>query len=383
MKIIIYTGKGGVGKTSVAAATGIKLAQMGIKTLVISTDLAHSLADSYGISLSHNPTPVMENLWAEELNPQTELEEHWEEIYHYFVHLFKVMGVKDVFAEEMTLFPGMEELFSLLEIYQHYQSGKFSAIILDCPPTGSTLRLLSYFDALGWYMERFFKIEKSSIKLIRFFTDNIKDIPLPKDDFFNGIEKLYRQMEKAKEILIDPEITSVRLVMNPEQMVINESQRAYTYLNLYGLNVDAVIVNKVLPADLDGEFFLNWRKCQMKNLQLIKDIFVPLKILTMPMMSDEVKGIKSLQRIAAYFQASPMDRYLKTTPMELNKEGDSYHFKVFMPFLEKKKFDLYQKGMLLIITVGSYKRKVLLPQVLSNKSVKDARYKGQYLHLYF
>ncbi|MCK4258446.1 MAG: ArsA family ATPase [Halanaerobiales bacterium] len=385
MRIIIYTGKGGVGKTSVAAASGVKLSQAGVKTLVISTDLAHSLADSFDISLNHEPTPVIENLWAEEINPQSELEERWDRIYNYMVQIFKVMGIKEVFAEELNLLPGIEELFSLLEIYRHYQKGEFDVLILDCPPTASTLRLLSLFDVVGWYMERFFKIERRSTKVLRKFTDTLFNIPLPEDDVYETISEIYERMAVTKEILANPKLTSIRLVMNPEQMVINESQRAYTYLNLYGFNVDSVIVNKVLPDNLSGDFYSSWIKRQKENLEMIREIFTPLEIFTLPLLSDELKGLKNLEMISKklYDERDPLDCFNDVKPMELEKEGDNYHFKVYVPFLEKKKFELYQKGIVLIITVGSYKRKLVLPQILSNKEVKKARYKNQYLHLYF
>lgn len=385
MRIIIYTGKGGVGKTSVAAATGVKLAKSGVKTLVISTDLAHSLADSYGIPLSHQPTQVMENLWAEELNPQTELEERWAGIYSYLVHLFKVMGIKDILAEELTLFPGMEEMFSLLEIYHHHAAGEFQALVLDCPPTASTLRLLSFFDAMGWYMEKFFKLEKKSLNFVRKFSDTVMGFPLPDNDFYDALEELYAKMAVTQEILINPELTSVRLVLNAEQMVINESQRAYTYLNLYGLNVDAVIVNKLLPENLSGAFYQNWSRRQQENLQVIRESFAPLALFTLPLLDDELQGLANLEVMAEklYPGHTPLDCFHQEKALALAKEEAGYHLQVYMPFLDKKKFDLFQKGMLLIVTVESFKRKILLPQVLSNKSVKKAQYRDKYLHLYF
>lgn len=374
-----------MGKTSVAAATGVKLAQAGLRTLVISTDLAHSLADSYEVHLSHHPTQVLENLWAEELNPQTELEERWENIYRYAVHVFKVIGLQDVFAEELTILPGIEELFSLLEIYRHQQSGEFDVVILDCPPTASTLRLLSFFDVMGWYMEKFFKIERRGVKLIRTFTSTLLDVPLPDDDVFEAIAEIYEKMEVTKNLLADPEMTSIRIVMNPDQMVINESQRAYTYLNLYGFNVDAVVVNKILPQDLPGDFYRNWMRRQQENLAMIGEIFAPLRVFTLPMISDELKGMENLQLISKelYGTENPLDSFLQIRPMELTKEETGYHLQVYMPFLDQKKFDLFQKGVQLILTVGSYKRKLILPQVLSNKQVQRARYREQYLHLYF
>jgi len=269
MRIIIYTGKGGVGKTSVAAATGVKLASQGIKTLVISTDLAHSLSDSFDMELNHESRKIKENLYGMELNPQTQLENKWDSIYNYMVDFLKVIGLKDVFAEELTMFPGIEELFSLMEIHDQYNNGDYQAIILDFPPTASTIRLLSFFDIVGWYMEKFFKFERRSVKVMKVFTSNIMDVPLPEDDVFEAIEDIYQKMKETKDILNNTEITSVRLVMNPEEMVINESQRAYTYLNLFGFNVDSVIINKLLPTGLTGDFYQKTFQRQQNNIEKI------------------------------------------------------------------------------------------------------------------
>lgn len=385
MRIIIYTGKGGVGKTSVAAATGINLARSGVKTLVISTDLAHSLADSYEIPLGHTPAPVMENLWAEEINPQSELENRWSSLYRYLADLLKVMGIRDILAEELTMLPGMEELFSLLEVYNCAQTGEYGALILDCPPTASTLRILSFFDAMSWYMKRLFKLERRGIKFIRSFSDSVMGIPLPEDGLFAALEEMYRKMEATRAILADPAVTSIRLVLNPEQMVMNETQRAYMYMNLYGFNVDAAIVNRVLPGQAEGAFYARWQRRQQENLQMIRDTFPALEIYTLPMLDDELHGLASLGVIAdqLYSGHNPLEVFRRSTPIEITKEDGEYHFTVYMPFLEKKKFDLYQKGILLIVTVGGFKRKLLLPQILSNKTVKRAQYRDQHLHLFF
>lgn len=384
MRILIYTGKGGVGKTSVAAATGLKLASSGVKTLVISTDLAHSLADSLEVSLSDKPTLVRENLWAEELNPQAELEGRWDKVHNYLIRFFQVMGIKDIFAEEMLLLPGMEELFTLLEIYHQYQKGQFAAIVLDFPPTASTVRLLSFFDLVGWYMKKFFHIKRKTIKVMRTFTPSVMKIPLPEDDLFDAFAEIYEKMAAVKEIMADPEITSIRLVINPEQMVINESQRAYTYLNLYGFNVDAVVVNKVLSAE-GGEFFAQWRSRQAENICAIKDIFQSVQIFTLPLMAAELKGLTNLQLLAQklYAGVNPLACFSTTKSVELSREGSGYLFKIYMPFLEKKKFDLFQKGVFVIITVNSFKRKIILPQILSNKRIKKAYYQDKYLQLSF
>ncbi len=385
MRIIIYTGKGGVGKTSISAATGVKLAAKGVRTLVISTDLAHSLRDSFGQDIAYYPVQIKENLYAMELNPQSQLEEKWDNIYNYMVDFFKIVGLKDVFAEELTLFPGIEELFCLLEIHDKYLEGAYDALVLDFPPTASTIRLLSFFDVIGWYMERFFKIKRRSIKFIRTFKDSFMDIPLPEDDVFAAFEEIYNRMAETKKILSDFDTTTVRLVMNPEEMVINESQRTYTYLNLYGFNVDAVIVNKLLPGESKDPFYHGIIKRQQENLQTIKNLFSPLKIYTLSLIGAELKGLKNLQNVAEklYGGENPLDGFHSLVPISMEKEREGYSFKVYMPFLSRDNFQLHQKGGVLIIKVGTYKQKLQLPQVLSNKSVKKAKYSEGFLKLHF
>ena len=385
MRVIIYTGKGGVGKTSTAAATGVNLADRGCKTLVISTDLAHSLSDSFGIELNHNSKKISDNLYGMELNPQTQLENKWDSIYNYLVDFMKVIGLKDVFAEELTMFPGIEELFSLMEIYDQYCHGEYQALILDFPPTASTIRLLSFFDIVAWYMEKFFKFERRSTKVIRTFTKSIMDFPLPEDDVFEAFEEIYQKMEQTKEILTNAEITSVRLVMNPEEMVINESQRAYTYLNLYGFNVDTIIVNKLLPAGLNGDFYQKTFHRQQENMKKVKNIFHSLDLFTIHLLSEELKGLDNLKEISKgiYNGQNPLTVFNQLQTVELEKEDKQYIYKLYMPFIKKEKFRIYQKGGVLILKVGSYKQKSYLPQVLSNKQVVKASYKEDFLHIYF
>lgn len=385
MRIIIYTGKGGVGKTSVAAATGVKLASMGVKTLVISTDMAHSLSDSFNFDLGYKTTKIRENLFGLELNPQTQLEENWDSIYNYMVDFFKVMGLRDVFAEELSMFPGIEELFSLIEIHDQYIIGDYQALVLDFPPTAASIRLLSLFDVVGWYMERFFNLKRRSVKVLKTFTDTFMEMPLPEDDVFTAFAEIYHKIEETKHILSDSKKTSVRLIMNPEEMVVNESQRAYTYLNLYGFNVDTVIVNKLLPRNSREEFYNKIVTRQQRVLGDIENIFSSLPVFKLPQLSDELKGITSLEVIAnkLYKNKNPLDVFYHKKTVKLERKDNSYLFKIFMPFIKKDKFNIYQKGGMLILKVGSYKQKIYLPQILSNKAVKKASYNNDYIQLIF
>ena len=383
---MIYTGKGGVGKTSIAAATGVQLAEKGIKTLVISTDLAHSLSDSFDANLNHNPQEIKKDLYAMELNPQTQLENKWNSIYEYLLEFFKIVGLKDVFAEELSIFPGVEELFTLLEIHEQYKKAEYQAIILDFPPTASTIRLLSFFDVVGWYMEKFFKIERKSIALMRKFKKSFMEMPLPDDDVFSAIEEIYRKMEETKAILTDGEITSVRLVLNSEKMVINESQRIFTYLNLYDFKVDALIINKILPFGYRGDFYQKTYQRQQENIQDIKNIFHSLELFKVHQVKEELKGIDNLKTISQelYNGHDPLKVFNQLQTVKLEKINDNqYLYKLYMPYIEKDKFKIYKKGGILIIKLANYKQKVYLPKVLSNKNVIKASYKDMFLELYF
>lgn len=385
MRILIYTGKGGVGKTSIAAATGVKLAEKGIKTLVVSTDLAHSLSDSLGVDLNYQPTTILKNLDGMELNPQHQLENHWAQIYQYLVDLLKMMGIKDIFAEELTMFPGVEELFSLLEIHEQFKKKGYDVLIMDFPPTASAIRLLSFFDIIGWYMEKFFKIKKKSIKFLRTFSNSFMELPLPEEDVFTAVEEIYQKMEEVKGILTNPEITSVRLVLNPEEMVINESQRAYTYLSLYGFRVDCIIVNKLFLPEANSDFYNRILARQRSNLTRIEKIFSSQRVFTLPLICEELKGLDNLKPVSRllYQQEDPLDSFFGGIPLAVEKEGDGYHYRVYLPFLQRDKFRLHQKGGILIVTIGDYKQKLHLPQLLSNKSIKKAQYRDSYLHLSF
>jgi arsenite-transporting ATPase len=264
MRIVLFTGKGGVGKTTVAAATGIKTSQLGYKTLIISTDPAHSLSDSFQKELKPYPTKVKDNLYAMEVDVEFELERHWSTIKEYLTVFFKSQGIEDIVAEELAIFPGFDELASLLHLLNYYEKEEYDVIILDCAPTGETLRLLSVPEVAKWYMNRFFGIEKKVLKLVKPLAEPIINVPLPSEDVLDKIQELYIKMSKLKDIL-ESEKTTVRIVMNPEKMVIRESGRAFTYLNLFGYTVDCIIVNKIFPRDA-GDYFSKWFELQEKYM---------------------------------------------------------------------------------------------------------------------
>lgn len=376
MRIIIYTGKGGVGKTSVAAATAVKLAKQGKRTLVLSTDAAHSLADSLGTVIGPDPVLISENLWGQEVNSLRETERNWGAVQGWLTTLLDKAQLTDITTEEMLVFPGMEEMFSLLQIKEHAVSGQFDVLVVDCAPTGETLRLLSYPNVLNWWLEKIFPTERKLIKLVRPVAKIVNKVELPSEDVLNSVEQLARGLEEMQRIVLDPETTSVRIVVNPEKMVLAEAKRSFTYLNLFGFNTDAIIVNRVLPDEAGEGFFAHWRELQRKYENEIVANFQPLPILKAPLMPKEVIGLPVLEELAdIVFRTEDPSAKLYQGRTELIREVDGeLHLELMIPFVDKAALDLTQTGDELTVNAGAYKRKVILPRVLMGRQVTGAKY---------
>lgn len=386
MRIIIYTGKGGVGKTSVSAATAVQLAEQGYRTLILSTDAAHSLSDSFQVTLGSEPVQISERLWGVEVDSLRETEKHWGVVRQWLSGLMNWANLDDISTEEMLVFPGMEELFSLMEIRRYATSGDYDVIIVDCAPTGETLRLLSYPDLLRWWLEKVFPYERRLLKVVRPVAKVVAGgLELPDDNVLNSLASLVRQLEKLQKIIVDPAITSVRVVINPEKMVIAEARRAFTYLNLYGFNTDAIIVNRVLPEEAGTGYWATWRNIHLKYEEEIRHSFSPLPILRIPMMESEVYGLPMLKRIgeAAFANTDAAAVLYRGKVQEVRKEEDSYVLELVLPFVEKDQLQLSQKGDELTVQAGSYKRKVLLPRMLLGREITGARFSGQKLTIRF
>jgi arsenite-transporting ATPase len=385
MRVLLYTGKGGVGKTSVSAATALKCAELGYRTLVMSTDPAHSLADSFAMPIKSEPTPLTENLWGLEIDPFREIEENWATVKDYLSTLFASQGVDDIVAEELSILPGMDELFSLLKIRQFYEKEAYDVIVVDCAPTGATLRLLHFPDMIGWYMRRLFHIERKVVGTIRRFTDEIFSVPLPGDEVYDTVERLYKRVGDMKAVLADPKITSIRLVLNPEKMVIEETRRAYTYLNLFGFVCDAVIANKVLPEEVTDEYFAEWKASQQRYLEEVEASFGALPIFKVRLYEREVVGIDALRQMAndIYGDRDPTERFADSKPMRIVKRGKDYWLELHLPFTEKGEIQLMRKGDELIIRVGTIKRHLVLPHILAKQEPKGARLENGILQVRF
>lgn len=386
MRIIIYTGKGGVGKTSIAAATAVELSKKGLRTLVVSTDAAHSLSDSFDKPIQNTPTLLFENLWGLEVDSLYETEKSWGRIREWLQKAVVWAKLDDITIEEMMVFPGFEEFFCLLEIHNHAISGNYDAIIVDCAPTGETLRLLSYPDMINWWLKKIFPIEKMLLKIVSPFSKVVTGgLEMPGEDVLNSIKELAEKLIELQKLITDIDTTSVRIVVNPEKMVIAEARRSFTHLNLYGFNTDAVIINKILPEEAMTGYWLNRRDSQKKHLDEIHECFNPVPILSAPLMETEAFGIESLEKIRSFaFEGCNIgDILYKGATQTVRKEGNVYILELAIPFVSKDQISMSKKNDELTIQVGSYKRKVLLPRVLVGKKIKSAKLAEQTLAISF
>lgn len=385
MRIIIFTGKGGVGKTSVAAATAVQLAKQGKRTLILSTDAAHSLADSLNVPIGPDTVQISSNLWGIEVNSLRETERNWGSVQEWLSKLLDKAQLKDITTEEMLVFPGLEELFSLMQIKEHAQSGNYDVLVVDCAPTGETLRLLSYPNVLNWWLEKIFPYERKLIKIVRPVAKLTSGIELPSNDVLDSIERFARGLEEMQRIVLNPEVTSVRIVLNPEKMVLAEAKRSFTYLNLFGFHTDAVIVNRVLPEEAGEGFFANWRELQKKYEQDIAANFQPLPIMKAPMMQEEVIGLPILEALAdrIYGDRDPAAILHHGRTEIIREEGEEMVLELMIPFIDRSELDLTQTGDELTVAAGSYKRKVILPKPLMGREVAGARYAEDRLMIRF
>ena len=366
-RTILVTGKGGVGKTSVAAATARACAARGLRTIVLSTDPAHSLGDSLAAELAAEPRLVGECLWAQEVDAQGELEANWSAVQEWLGRVFADRGVLGVAAEELTVPPGMDELFSLLEIRRHHASGRYDAIVVDCAPTGETLRLLSFPDVARWWLDKVLPWERRLVVAARPFARTFLDVPLPGDDVFADVQRLVRNLIAMNDILRDREHTSIRLVMNPDRMVIREAQRTFTYLNLYGYLTDAVVVNKVFPAEVEGSYFAAWRERQERHLAEVREGFEPVPVLCAAYLPEEVIGPQMLSRLAAelYERRDPDAILHSELSQRIHSSGGRTVLSLAVPFADRSELQLSKVGQELIVRAGASKRTIVLPSAMA------------------
>ena len=374
-RVILYTGKGGVGKTTVSAATALRSSELGHRTLVLSTDAAHSLAASFEVPLGPEPTPVAKNLWAQESDVYFNIKNWWGIVQEWLTALLVWQGMQEMEAEEVAVVPGMEELANLLWITRNYESGDFDVIIVDCAPTGQALTLLSFPEAARWWVDKMLPVERRLARIAGPIVRGITGMPVPKKEVFDAAEDLLTRLAELHDLLSNPEVSTVRLVVNPEKMVIKEAQRSFTYLNLYGYVTDAVICNRLLPKTVADSYFARWQTAQRKYRRQIEESFSPLPVLAAPLLEHEVAGIDGLRELAGrlFGDDDPTRIYYSSVAQEVRSEGGEYVLSLGMPFVEKSDISLSQRGDELSIGVGAYKRQVLLPRALASRRAVSAR----------
>lgn len=389
MRLILMTGKGGVGKTSVAAATGLRCAELGYKTLVLSTDPAHSLADSFDLELGHDPIEVRPNLWGAELDALRELEGNWGAVKRYITQVLQARGLDGVQAEELAILPGMDEIFALVRMKRHYDEGEFDVLIIDSAPTGTALRLLSLPEVSGWYMRRFYKpLQQVSVvlrPLVEPFFKPIAGFSLPDKEVMDAPYEFYEQIEALEKILTDNKVTSVRLVTNPEKMVLKESLRAHAYLSLYNVATDLVVANRIIPETVTDPFFQRWKENQQEYRHQIHDDFSPLPVKEVPLYSEEMCGFAALERLkeTLYQDEDPSRVYYQETTLKVLQENNQYFLEIYLPSVPKEQINLTKTGDELNITIGNHRRNMVLPQALAALNPTGAKMESDYLRIKF
>lgn len=375
MRVVLITGKGGVGKTTVSAATAINAADRGYRTLVMSTDPAHSLADAFQLDFGDEPTRVTPLLEAQQINSQQRLEESWGEVRDALTDLFDWSGLKGIEAEELTVFPGMDEIFSLVTVRDHVRSGDYDVVVVDCAPTAETLRLLSLPEVLSWYMEKMFPIGRRVAKVVRPVLSKVTSMPVADDKVFEAMQRFYDRLDGIREILADPEVTTARLVMNPEKMVIAEARRTYTYLGLFGYAVDAAVVNRVLPDAITDSYFAKWREIQKGHLASVEEGFADVAIQHLRLFNEEMVGLELLRQVGdeLYGDADPTTRLSEGRPFRVEDVGEEVVIVMSVPFAERGEVDVMRNGNELIVTIGPYRRSIILPDSLGRRHVRRAQ----------
>ena len=391
MRVILYTGKGGVGKTTISAATGLKLASLNYKTIVISLDVAHSLRDAYDsekLLITENKEKLIQindNLWIQEINVQEAVVEYWDEVYTYIRSILNRSGLDSLVAEEIAIFPGMEEICALLYINQYVRENAYDVIILDCAPTGESLRFVSIPTTLEWYMNRIFKLERNLARIAGPVIETVSSVPMPKDAYFKNIQNLFDRLEGIDKVLTDPKITTVRLVTNPEKIVIKETQRAFMYFCLYGMCIDAVIINRIFPENVNDRFFELWKQTQEQYIDEAEKYFSDVPNLKVNLFDDQIVGEAGLQKLGdiLYQDIDPADRFSQRNPYQFKKVDEGYQLVMQLPFLTKQEVNLNKHADELIITIGVFKRHVALPRSLSSTQATGAKLIGQQLVVTF
>lgn len=384
-RILLFTGKGGVGKTTTAAATALRCADAGLRTLALSTDPAHSLADAFDVELGPLASPVAEGLWGQQLDAQERMEESWHEIQGWLREVFRWAGVDGLEAEELSVVPGLDEVFALADIKEHATSGEWDVVVVDCAPTAETIRFLSLPDVLSRYMERLFPVGRRVNKVVAPVLSRVTSLPVAGDDVFAATSRFYERLDGVRELLMDPARTSVRLVVNPERMVIAEARRTYTYLSLFGYRVDAVVANRLLPEAVADPWFERWKDLHTEHLKTIQDGFAPLPVLTVELAPTELVGLDALRTFAeeVYGELDAAALLHEGQPLRVDRRGGRSVLSLDLPFADRDDLELGRRGGEVLVRVGPYRRAITLPDSLRRRAIADASLREGTLELTF
>lgn len=383
MRVIIYTGKGGVGKTSMAAATACKIAKDGKKVLVMSTDQAHSLGDSFDIKIDKEPTMLTENLYAMEIDTVYESEKSWGNLKEYFKQLITLKGGNGIEVEELLVFPGLEELFSMFKILEVYESGEYDTIVVDCAPTGETLALLKYPERLSGMINKVLPVKRAGVKSIGPIVEKVMKVPMPKDNVFDDIEYLMDKMQRLQELLLNKDVVSLRVVTTPEKIVINEAKRNFTCLYLYHYNVDAIMINHIYPAKAMEGYFNKWIKLQEEGLQEIKESFSEVPHFYVELQQQELRTLDILKKVgdSIFEETDPNEVLFKKEIYSINNEEG--WLKIYLPFADKEELRLEQDRNELVVGVRNESRKFPIPMEYAEKEITGAKFEDGYLCIQF
>lgn len=382
-RIYVFTGKGGVGKSSIAAAHAIKSAAEGKRTLLVSTDMAHNLGDIFERKLGKEVENVMPDLDIYEIDPEYVMENDFSFIMKYLSNLLSEVDNDNL--QDMGMMPGMEELFSLLKIADIYNSEGYERIIVDCAPTGETLALLKFPELLSWYMEKLFPIGKVGVRMLAPISKSVFKVEMPNKNAMNDIEKMYLKLVELQELLKDRDVTSIRIVTTPEKMVVEETKRNYMYMNLYNFNVDGLYINRILPEDIKNDFFNQWIMIQKEYITYLKESFSALPIYEIPWYDEELRGEENIRRIVEDVLSGKgvFEKKIITERESFKQIERGYQLDVFLPCADKSSIDLYQAAADIVIKTGNFKRNIPLPNILRNYVVAGAKFNEGKLSIVF
>ena len=385
-RIIIFTGKGGVGKTSIASAHALKASQNGMKTLIVSTDMAHNLKDIFMKDIGKEYSEIANNLYALEIDPNHEMNNNYGNMFKAFKNMMPETSLENEnLLEDMVVFPGIEELFSLIKIKEIYEKNIFDLIVVDCAPTGETLSLLKFPELLSWYIEKLFPIGKVALKVLRPISKVAFKIEMPDKHALNDIEKLYVSLCELQSLLKNRNVCSIRLVTIPEKMVVEETKRNYMYLNLYNFNVDGIYINRVIPLEIENNFFDEWKKIQGEYIEKLNEVFLDMPTYKVKWYEIDVNGFEGLQRIINdSLEDENIFNVLKINSNETFKKLENgYSLTLKIPFAEKNDFDLFESSNEIIIKIGNFKRNIPLPDVVRKYSISNAKFENGELNIIF